>query len=103
MHATKAAAECQAGQWDRCSMALQQALQGDSVLDLQAGFHRDLQPMLDGIYEQGREMSAKPGDYTQKRSIWRGGSLGLHPRITMSASEDHEVSITGFVSLHPRS
>ena len=101
MHATKAAAECQAGQWDQCSMDLQQTLQWDPVLDLQRDFQR-LQPqMTDGIYEQGREMSAKPGEYPQKKESWSGRSPGLHPKIPTPASEDHEVCIRGSRRLHP--
>jgi hypothetical protein len=72
-------------------MDVQEALQWDPALDLQRDFQR-LQPqMTDGIYEQGREVSAEPGKYPQKKATWRGGSLGQHPRITMSASEDHQV------------
>jgi len=43
------------------------AVQRNPALDLQTDFQRLQQQMTDGIYEQGREMSAKPGEYPQKK------------------------------------
>ena len=63
----RAAMECQAGQWDQCAEDLQVALQLDPALAIQTDFQRLQQQMTDGIYEQGREMSAKPGEYPQKK------------------------------------
>ncbi len=62
-----AAAECQAGQWDQCAADLQVAVQLDPALGLQTDFQRLQQQMTDGIYEEQREMSAKPGEYRPKK------------------------------------
>ncbi len=59
--------ERQGLQWDPFAVDLQEATHRDPVLDLQMDFQRLQTQMIDGIDEQGREMSGKSGEYTQKK------------------------------------